>query len=299
MKQKVHTGFTLIELIIVIVLLGIMSVGAGMLISRPIEAYGDQLRRQQLVDSAEMAVRKIEADIRRALPNSIRVIELSPNNSWVLEMVNTVDGARYRDEAGGIFTTANEILSFTSAAGDQQFNLLGLFTSLPSIGLPINYATYQVVIYNTNHIDIYADAAASSNPGIISPAGLTLNIDGTGVEHNLTLSSAFQFRYQSPTQRLFIVDGPVSYICDNATGLLVRYDAYAYQASQNDVDTDAELSALGANVDRVATQLSGCDIDYQAGSPQRGGLITLDMNLTDIEGESVRLLHQVHVDNLP
>ncbi|MDJ0833327.1 MAG: prepilin-type N-terminal cleavage/methylation domain-containing protein, partial [Gammaproteobacteria bacterium] len=57
-------GFTLIELIVVILLVAVLAAGAGLLIARPIEAYTDQIRRQQLVDSAEMALRKIAVDVR-------------------------------------------------------------------------------------------------------------------------------------------------------------------------------------------------------------------------------------------
>ena len=116
-------GFSLLEIIVVIVLLGILAAGAGLLITRPIEAYTDQIRRAQLVDSAEMALRRVAVDVRRALPNSIRVVDNSPNG-WALEMVNTVDGARYRDEFGGSFSTDDDILEFT-LSGDQVFNLLG------------------------------------------------------------------------------------------------------------------------------------------------------------------------------
>ena len=45
-----QSGFSLIELIAVIVLLGILASGAGLLITQPIEAYDAQVRRQALVD---------------------------------------------------------------------------------------------------------------------------------------------------------------------------------------------------------------------------------------------------------
>ena len=292
MIRHYHTGFTLIELLVVIVLIGILAVGAGMLISRPIESYNDQLRRQQLVDSAEMALRKIATDIRRALPNSVRVVDNGPTG-WALEMVNTVDGARYRDEAGGIFNTANDVLDFASV--DTDFNVLGRFSTL-AIG-PLD-PSYRAVIYNTSPAGIYSDASANNNPGIISPPGLTLSLNNG--EHHLAMSSPFQFSFQSPGQRVFLVDGPVSYVCDSATASLTRFEGYAYQLNHADIDSLGELSALASvNEGRVASQVSGCVIDYQPGSSQRGGLITLELTLSDAENESIRLLHQVHVDNVP
>ena len=289
-------GFTLVELIVVIVLVGVLAAGAGLLIAKPIEAYTDQVRRAQLVDSAEMALRRVAVDVRRALPNSIRVVNNSPNG-WALEMVNTVDGARYRDEFGGAFTTANDILEFT-VLKDQVFNLLGELTTIPITGLPQNYPNYRVVIYNTSPAEIYDDAANDNDPAIISEAGMTLSQNG--IEHRISLDNSYEFEYQSPTQRLFVVDGPISYICDDTTGRLTRFEGYAYQANQTAVDTVAELSAL-ANVEigRVASQVSNCTIDYQAGTAQRGGLITLELAVTDSANESVQLLHQIHVENVP
>ncbi len=292
------SGFTLIELIVVIVLLGVMATGAGYLISTPIEAYRDQNRRQQLVDSAEMALHRIEIDIHRALPNSIRVIDNGPGG-WALEMVNTVDGARYRDEAGGGVNAADDILSFTTAGGDQHFSLLGVFSLLPQSGLPQVFTNYRAVLYNTSPAQVYNDAASSNNPGVITPAGITLDIDPGGSYHRVSLGGAFQFRYASPTQRLFLVDTAVTYLCDSSSGVLSRFDGYGFVQNQSDIDSQAELLARGAEMARVATQVGGCDIDYSPGSPLRNGLVTLDLMLQDGAGESVRLLHQVHVDNVP
>ncbi len=195
-------GFTLVELIVVIVLVGVLAAGAGLLIAKPIEAYTDQIRRAQLVDSAEMALRRVAVDVRRALPNSIRVVNNSPNG-WALEMVNTVDGARYRDEFGGAFTTADDILEFT-VLKDQVFNLLGELTTLPTG----SYSDYRVVVYNTNPAEVYDDAANDNDPGIISEEGLTLSQNV--IEHRITLDNTYEFEFQSPTQRLFVVDGPIS-----------------------------------------------------------------------------------------
>ncbi len=285
-------GFTLVELIVVIVLVGVLAAGAGLLIAKPIEAYTDQIRRAQLVDSAEMALRRVAVDVRRALPNSIRVVNNSPNG-WALEMVNTVDGARYRDEFGGAFTTADDILEFT-VLKDQVFNLLGELTTLPTG----SYSDYRVVVYNTNPAEVYDDAANDNDPGIISEEGLTLSQNG--IEHRITLDNTYEFEFQSPTQRLFVVDGPISYICDDSTGRLTRFEGYAYQANQSAVDTVAELSALtNVEIGRVASQVSNCSIDYQAGTAQRGGLITLELAVTDSENDSVQLLHQIHVENVP
>jgi len=274
------------ELILVIVLLGIMASGAGLLITSPIDAFNDQVRRQLLVDQAEMALRQIARDVRRALPNSIRTTPIGAG--WALEMVNTVDGARYRDEVGGVFTTDDDILDFTSP--DTVFNFLG------RLNLTVLTADHRLVIYNTAPANIYSDAAPpGANPGIITPAATTLTLSDApaGVEeHRLTLSAAFQFSQQSPGQRAFVVDGPISYICIPGSGRITRYSNYAYVLPQ-----PISAPAL-ASEGPVVTQVIACSLNYTAGTAQRGGILTLALTVSD-SGESVSLLHQIHVDNVP
>ena len=297
---SIKRGFTLLEVILVIVLLGILGSVGGFLIVQPIQAYSDVVRRQQLVDQGEMALRQITRDIRRALPNSIRIT--SSTDGWTLEMVNTVDGARYRDEIGPDYTQDEHVLDFTAA--DAEFNLLGRLNTFSSS--PDNLLTgHRLVIYNTAPTSIYADAANDNEPGIITPSGTTVTLsertEGTAdMEHHLILSTGFEFAQRSPGQRLFLVNGPISYVCDETTDAITRYIGYDYQEDQATLDTSPDLPGLtGVSSAPLVTQSGDCQISYAAGTSQRGGIITLYMNLTDVEGESISLVHQVHVVNVP
>jgi MSHA biogenesis protein MshO len=280
-----QAGFSLFELILVIVLLGIMAGGAGLLITTPIDAYNDQVRRQLLVDQAEMALRQIARDVRRALPNSIRTT--TDGTGWALEMVNSTDGARYRDEPGDEFTSDAHILNFTTT--DTQFNFLGkLNLTAPEV------LNQRMVIYNTAPINIYSDAASGASLGIITPSTTTLGLMeltmGAEVEDQITLSTAFRFSQQSPGQRAFIVDGPISYVCNTSTGRITRYSGYAYMSGQP--------MAPGGSSGPVVTKVTACSLNYAAGTAQRGGILTLELTVSD-SGESVSLLHQIHVENVP
>ena len=283
-----QAGFSLIELIVVVVLLGVLASGAGMLISNPIEAYEAQVRRQQLVDQGEMALRQIARDVRRALPNSIRITAVGGGSA--LEMVNVVDGGRYRDEEGGIYTAdPNYVLDFS--ATDQVFNLLGSLNN-PAEFDPNN----RLVIYNTSE-NIYAEAVDVDDQGIITNAGtsasvVTLN-PGVNQEDQITLSNPFRFTQQSPGQRLFIVDSSISYICDPAGSRILRYAGYGFRAAQPTAPAD-----FGVASGKVVSALSACSFNYCAGSATRGGILTVEITISD-SGESVNLLHQIHVMNLP
>jgi MSHA biogenesis protein MshO len=274
-------GFTLIELIMVIVITGIIASVVGVFIRQPVEGYMDLTRRAELLDAAESALRLMAREIRRALPNSIRI-----SGTTAIEMINTVDGVRYRHDPPG---TPLQRLSFDTA--DQSFNAIGTFSTITK---PFASAGERLVIYNLGGAG--ADAYDATT-GVITPVGVTFTIDtdpappgGSGAEDQILLSAGHQFPFQSPRQRLFMVDGPISYICNTGTGFLRRYTGYALAAAQ-----PVPPAVPGIPVTRFVT---ACTFTYAAGTAERAGLVTVALTLTD-QGESINLLHQVHVDNVP
>jgi len=275
-------GFTLIELIMVIVITGIIAAVVSVFIRSPVQGYMDLSRRAELVDAAESALRLMARDIRRALPNSIRI-----NGANAIEMINTVEGVRYRHEAPG---APLQRLNFSAA--DASFNAVGTFNNITT---PFASNGHRLVIYNlgTTGADAY-DAATQ----VITPAATTFTIDadptppgGSGAEDRITLSAGHQFPFQSPRQRLFLVDGPISYICNTGTSFLHRYTGYGLAIAQ-------PVPPVGVTGIPLTRHVSACTFTYSAGTATRAGLVTLELTLTD-SGESVRLLHQVHVDNVP
>lgn len=290
-RRSSQSGFSLIELIVVVVLLGVLASGAGLLITNPIGAYQAQVRRQQLVDQGEMALRQIARDVRRALPNSIRITAVGAGTA--LEMINTVDGARYRDEEGGIYSGPvigpSYVLDFASA--DQMFNLLGPLNN------PADFSSSnRLVIYNTS-TNIYAEAVDVDDRGIITNATTSISVvslnPGVNQEDQISMNPAFQFTQQSPGQRIFFVDSSISYICDPAGSQILRYAGYGFRAAQPTMPAD-----FGVASGKVVSSLAACSFNYSTGSAQRGGILTIEITISD-QGESVNLLHQIHVMNVP
>ena len=255
------------EIIVVISIAGIVATLAGKFIVAPVTGYVDLARRTRLVDQAEMALRRMQRDIRHALPNSIRI----DGSGRYLEMLNTLDGGRYRRYPDtGI---GGDTLDFTTA--DTGFDVLG------SLSLNPPTPGHNLVVYNITTTGPTGNAYAAV------PDNLAVVGAGSTVDH-VNLNPGFQFGNASPFQRFFIVDQPVTYGCEG--GVLNRYDGYGISVVQ------PTPPATGAAL--VSRGVSGCRFSYDPGATQRAGLVTLELSLTEA-GETITLLHQVHVVNVP
>lgn len=268
-------GFTLIEASIVIVVMGVVAAAAAMFLRHPVEAYIDQARRADLSDAADTALRRMARDIQRALPNSVRV----DASGKVIEFLPIQAAGRYRaetDPAGGA-----DFFDPTSST-DGSFEVLG-----PAVSV---VAGDQLVIYNLGLAG--ADAYAGSNRrGILTPGAVT------NIGYSL---AAGQFPFASPSNRFQVVRTPVTYRCVDVAGgggAITRYEGYAIQAAQ---PLDASVPPLSSapNAAVLVDKVARCSFAYAPAVSQRNGLLTARVTL-EAGGESVSLLHQIHVDNSP
>ena len=286
MKVQRIQGSSLIELVMVIVLVGILAVLGAQSISQPVFSFIENARRAALTDAAASALLRMSRDIRSALPNSIRI------TGDALELLAVVDGERYRTDPPG---SNDARLSFTGL--DDSFNTLGLLGPLNPVGGPaVSYASHRLAIYplGQSGADPYQ---ADANPAVdaVMTRAQTITVDdttapsppGTVIEYRITLADDHRFPFESPAQRVFLVSGPVSYICSGTQ--LLRYEAYALAGVQP--------VPPGVTPSLVADQVQSCSFSYQAVG-QRLALVTLVLEL-ESDGEFVRLLRQVQVDNTP
>jgi len=287
LQRRATGGFTLVELTLTIALSTIVVGFMAVFISGPVASYNDQTRRAELVDLAESALRRIARDVRRALPNSVR---LNVSGSvTALELLNTVDGARYRDRP----PPGNPAKRLRFTAADDAFNSIGGFRN---IGKPFSSSSHFLSVYNVG----VPGANAYELANVITPPGTQINIDADSIvgEDSVRISPAFRFSFPSPGQRIFLVDGPVTYLCDGSAGTLVRYSGYAIASDQANRNSAPELLGAGASATLIANRIGNCSMAYAPGTAQRAGLVSIALAVSD-SGESVSLLHQIHVDNVP
>lgn len=289
--RRARSGFTLLEAVLVLIVTAILAGAVSAFLVRPVEGYRDLRRRARLIDAAENTLRRMARDVRRAVPNSVRV----GAGGLALELLHVAEGTEYRSQPGSGHTLPSDWLSF-AVPGDDQWNALGSFRSLVfSYGTPLPGGT-RIAVYPTDAATLYTDAATGANPGAVTPAATSITILAAGDEDRVLLSAPHRFRFASPARRFYVVDEPVSYLCDPGAGLLTRYAAYAPTAAQPVNPAAPPLAAAASAV--AARHVAGCVFTYQPGTPWRAGLVTLELSVAEA-GEQVRLLHQIHVENAP
>lgn len=268
MMRRIQDGFTLVEMIMVIVITGIIGGMVAVFLKAPIQQYMDVARRADMTDIADTALRRIGRDLRLALPNSVQVHISGSGASTVyyLDFLSTSGGGRYLRDEGG---TTNDKLDFTST--DTSFEVLG---TPPTCAL-----NDQLVVYNLGIAP--ADAYAGGNRTTCS-----------SVAPPIVNIAAKNFPLESPNARFQIVHEQVRYICDPVSHTLTRY-SFAGNAI---VAPSAAIPAGGA---LLASNVSSCSFSYDAFVvAQRSGLVAMNLGITE-DNETVTLYSAAHVSNEP
>ncbi|PMQ09183.1 prepilin-type N-terminal cleavage/methylation domain-containing protein [Janthinobacterium sp. AD80] len=298
MKNFIHTqrrqrGFTLMEMVIVIVITGIIGGMVAVFIRVPVQGYVDTTARATLADAADTAARRLARDVRLALPNSVRVT----GGGLFLELLLTKTGGRYLGEndppgLGNVlgFTPGQVYPSSFTIVGAAPADTLGTRQAI-SVG-------DQIVVYNLGQ-------AYAPNNAYTCSAGTGCNrAPVTGVAGTVVSLGSYPFAtapapLPSPSNRFQVVTTPVTYACNLTTGTLTRYERYAIGPNQPAAETGAPLA--GATAALLARQVARCVFSYNALANVQRGLVNIDLSLgvPNTSAGVVRLVQQVQVRNTP
>lgn len=268
-------GFTLIELVVVMVVLAVISVGISGFIRTGTQIYVDVKERDQLLSESRFVVQRLNREIKGALPNSLRVASNVANTLQCLEFVPVQWSSFYFD------------IPVAPEAADDQIKVVAIDNTID----PYSFVTGDsVVVYPTDPDDIYSNVSKRftlDSAPTIDPADSKKQI--------LTLQNDEQFATDSPRSRAYIVRSPVSYCV--AGGQITRHTGYDFNATQ-DITLGTGI-LMGEN---LANDLDGDAIDQ----PFRINESTLTRNafvLTLLRfelGEELAVFNsEVHIPNVP
>jgi len=280
-RHKFHDGFTLIEAIIAIVITGVLAGVVAIFITGPVQGYVDSVRRAELTDQADVALRRMTRDVHLALPNSLRTV------AGGFEFIMTSGAGRYRDVGDG--STGGNVLSFTTASTD--FDVLGPMPTITG-GASGDY----IAVYN---LGVGYEPANAYNCSATPPGCNIAQVNSLPGANTVRLSSNV-FAAQtpplpSPSARFQVVpwsNKVVRYTCSG--GELTRY-AGCSLATPSVCPAGAVLAGSA-----VTEPKASCTIDLSTAALGRIGLLEVQLTLIDNRSsESVTLFQQIHVDNSP
>lgn len=266
--RKQQSGFTLIELVTVIVIISILSVLGGGFMVRSADSYHQSVSRSQLIQQGRQAVERITRELRIAVPNSVRV---STTNRCV-EWLPVVAGVNYLeelpDQSNGAPATAN-----------------------------INTAPVNLGPGTPRYVTVAALTSAELYGATPPSLELYGSLDGSAIPNVISLSSAKQFERNSVNRRLFIAGHPKQ-ICV-ANGRLTLHENYTSPGSYPD---SSGFGGGPPNTGVLMAQgvLPAGEVPFaiEAGTQARNTIVNMELPF-EKAGERLVLRHQVMVRNVP
>ncbi|MCC2972686.1 prepilin-type N-terminal cleavage/methylation domain-containing protein [Massilia sp. IC2-476] len=275
-------GFTLVELIIVIVLVGVIGGIFAMQLRPTILGYLAVGKRAALTDQANTALRRIVTEVRAAVPNSLRLA-----NAQCLELVPTIDGGRFRAGPDVTKTGGEASLDYDSAV--TEFDVMTPFTTRPA-------PNDLVVIGNQNPGDVYGRTNVSTITEVLDHTGADT---WRGVHRLRVTATRIPFGYEDG--RFVVVPGgeqAVSYVCTGAGLVGGRGQGTLHRVTRP--IAAVQSCAVPADSPLLASNVASCEFIYSPnqGATQQSGFVQLQLTLAD-GGESVPLTLGAHVSNVP
>jgi MSHA biogenesis protein MshO len=256
-------GFSLVEMVIAIALIGVMAVMAAPLVRLPLAAWWDASRRADLVQAAQAAHAQLALDLQRALPGSVRLRTVGAR--VLVELLEVRAAGRYRSGLGGAGVCPVACAAPALRDALQPGCADGCFTSLGALqadagNAPVPGGDWLVVLAGPAS-DPYLGGNVAVPGGVKSPL-----VDVTAVAEGLRVRfNAHSFAAGSPQQRFYLVAGAVTWDCNPGTGTLRRLAGYPIAAVQPVNPAAATSNAL------VADGISACQWQLQPGGGTSGG----------------------------
>ncbi|WP_097462359.1 PulJ/GspJ family protein [Mangrovitalea sediminis] len=262
-----QTGFTLVELVMVIVLLSIVALVSVKFVGDSTRGAIDTGQRQQRGIAASVISEQVSRALRQALPGSIRV---TPDGRCV-EFMPVLGASVYvsipRDKAAS---------SFKAVAISPTQSLTG-----------------HIAVYPIIDSTLYSP----STTGSLSASVATVP-SGSGQVKVTFASGTQQFPTDSPTQRFFVVGAPMAFCGEGA--YLYRYRSYGFVSDVSTLEGQLPGAYPNREVVGAPLQLNSVSFVYIPASLHRNAVVTFNYTLVDAaSGETMPVTQEVQLHNVP
>jgi len=275
MQQYRHpkiAGFTLIEMVTVILILGIIVVGISSFVVFGTRIFVESSAVDQVLSQSRFGIERMTRDIRRAVPNSMRVLTATDGSYQCLELLPISASTSYIDAP--FFPQPVQ-------------NTLTAIKSVRSIN-----AAQSVLIYPLTASEVY-------NPqGLTAKRFLVQSVAESGDLLTITLTQSIRFTEASPLKRLYVAQSPLSYCFINTAGNvdLRLYQQYGYKAVQPSPSDMGNGVLMAQNITNTLTINPA--IILTPATLVTNAIVHLQPRFR-VNGETFQYQHQVQVMNVP
>lgn len=260
--MRAARGFTLIELVMVILLLGVMATFTSQFIGIGTQIYGDASSREQLMSDARFALERLNRELRDAVPGSVRVEddndELATQGSC-LRFWPIATASRYLGPA------ASTALSIVTPVKLPAKNDLAIVYPLPYT------TTGSKIMLNNDCLQGRCTAEVSGVGAVVSGA--------------LPLTLAAGFAKDSPGQRIYFANQQVLYCIRGGSLWRMAKPVGTGLTSSETTQLMAEHIDSGSNFYRDQEAFNQSEVGLKLIFRQRG--------------ESVSFNHKLEILNVP
>lgn len=273
--QTSTRGFTLVEMVTVILILGILVVGVSSFIIFGTRIFVESSSVDQVLSQSRFAVERMTRELRSALPNSVRL----NSDSLTYQCVEFVP-----IEASTTYLTMPTI---PAAAASTGIVILDNTAS----AIRVNQFAW---IYPLVDADVYSSARQKR------AQVKTIAISGNQV--TLTFTAPTRFAEASPRQRIYFGSSPVSYCFEKGVSgndlQIVRYAGYNFNTVQPNPATMGTGVLMAQSVANRLVNSNDLPLILTPSSLVNNAMVHLQPRF-NVNGETFQYRHQVQVINVP
>lgn len=298
-KQIQQSGFTLVEMVVVISIFAIIGGLSSAIIGRSLDAYAALDRREKIQTSVRIVIERISRELRHALPYSTCVYNddsslctSSPDDK--VYFIPVKSSGRYQHRGGG----ARQRLR-AGGGNSDDFHVLSTSAD-PKFQIDANVGDW-IVVFNLNNQDVYDINGPNNVQNVRHEIGNvtldTYSIGGTTYNSNLItyVPPDRGFSNPSPTRRFSIIDN------NNQVTLFYKSGSNLYRDTTTFADPSTPTGdpvIPSANPRLLMENVAECKFTYIPSTQLQASLLRIDLTV-EIQGERVQVIHEARVYNVP